>query len=94
MVAKVAFNNMHKDQDESIRAFGARLRGQAAVCKYVIDCPEDEFNIVVDYTEQILRDVLCRGIADSDIQLELLGHTNQEMSLEEAFYFVETKEAG
>ena len=94
MVARVALNNMHQDQDESIRAFGARLRGQAAVCKYVINCPGDECNIIVDYTEQILRDVLCRGIANPDIQLELLGHTNQDMSLEEVFHFVETKEAG
>ncbi|XP_066931785.1 uncharacterized protein [Clytia hemisphaerica] len=94
MVARVALNNMHQDQDESIRAFGARLRGQAAVCRYVIDCPGDECNIVVDYTEQILRDVLCRGIVDPDIQLELLGHTNQDMTLEEVFHFVEAKEAG
>ncbi|XP_066924333.1 uncharacterized protein [Clytia hemisphaerica] len=94
MVARVALNNMHQDQEESIRAFGARLRGQAAVCRYVIDCPGDECNIVVDYTEQILRDVFCRGIGDPDIQLELLGHTNQDMTLEEVFHFVEAKEAG
>ena len=94
MVARVTLNNMHQDPDESICAFGARLRGQAAVCRYVIDCPGDECTVVVDYTEQILRDVLCRGIADPDIQLELLGHTNQDMTLEEVFHFVETKEAG
>ena len=35
MVARVALNNMHQDQEESIRSFGARLRGQASVCKYV-----------------------------------------------------------
>ena len=51
-------------------------------------------NTNVDYTEQILRDVLCRGIVEPDIQLELLGHTNQDMKLEEVFHFVETKEAG
>ena len=48
----------------------------------------------MDYTENILRDVLSHGIADPDIQLELLGHTKQDMSLEEVFQFVETKEAG
>jgi len=46
------------------------------------------------HTEAILRDVLCRGIADQDIQLELLGHTNQDMPLEDVFRFVEAKEAG
>jgi len=68
------------------------LRGQAGVCKYVIECTGCNANI--DYTEQILHDVLCCGIVDPDIQLELLGHTNQDMKLEEVFHFVETKEAG
>ena len=36
---------------------------------------------------------MCRVIADPDIQLELLGHTNQDMTREELFHFVETKEA-
>ena len=92
MVARVTLNNMHQDRDETIRSFGARLRGQAGVCKYAIECPECEHD--VDYTEPILRDVLSRGIEDSDIQLELLGHINQDMTLEEVFRFVEAKEAG
>lgn len=92
MVARVTLSNMHQDHDEPIRSFGARLRGQAGVCKFSIDCKNCEAS--VDYTEQILRDVLCRGIADQDIQLELLGHTNQDMTLEEVIQFVETKEGG
>ncbi|XP_057308892.1 uncharacterized protein LOC130647152 [Hydractinia symbiolongicarpus] len=39
MVARVALNNMNQDPDEPIRSFGARLKGQAGVCKYVIPCP-------------------------------------------------------
>ena len=92
MIARVALNNMCQDRDETIRSFGARLCGQASVCKFVIDCPD--CNHEVDYTETILRDVLCRGLQDSDIQLELLGHTNQDMTLEEIFRFIEAKEAG
>ena len=34
------------------------------------------------------------GISDSDIQLDLLGDNNQEMSLENVSQFVEAKEAG
>lgn len=92
MVARDALNNMNQDPDEPIRSFGARLKGQAGVCKYVIPCPSCSHD--VDYTEQILCDVLGRGISDPDIQLELLGHTNQDMCLEEVLKFVETKEAG
>ena len=34
MVAWVQLHNMHQDRDETIRSFGARLRGQAGVCKF------------------------------------------------------------
>ena len=92
MVAHVTLSHMCQDRDETIRSFGARLQGQASVCRFTIDCPNCTHK--VDYTETILRDVLCRGLQDSDIQLDLLGHTNQDMTLEEIFRFIEAKEAG
>jgi len=91
MVARVALNNMHQNHDEPIRS-SALLKGQAGVCKYITPYPG--CNREVDYTEQILRDVLSRGVADPDIQLELLSHINQNMTLEEVLKFVQTKEAG
>ena len=42
----------------------------------------------------MLRDVLTKAIADTEIQLDLLGSDDQDMSLEEVFRFVESKEAG
>ena len=44
--------------------------------------------------EAILRDVLCRGLADNEIQMDLLGDSNQDMTLEQVLRFVEAKEAG
>ena len=38
MVARVALHNMRQDRDEPVRNFGARLRGQAGVCKFIIPC--------------------------------------------------------
>ena len=38
--------------------------------------------------------MLCRGLSDSDIQLDLLSDKNQDMTLEQVFKFVEAKEAG
>ena len=38
MVARVALHNMKQDRDEPVRGFEARIRGQAAVCKFVINC--------------------------------------------------------
>ena len=92
MVARVALHNMRQDRDETIRSFGARLRGQAGVCKFVTKCPQCDSD--VSYTEAILRDVLSRGLEDPEIQLDLLGDKDQEMTLEKMFQFVEAKEAG
>lgn len=92
MVARFTLNNMTQDNDEPIRAFGARIKGQANVCKFVLQCKK--CNTDVHYTDEILRDVLARGLNDSEIQLDLLGNPNQEMPLEEMFKFIEAKEAG
>ena len=92
MVARVMLHNMKQDRGELIRAYGARLWGQASVCKFIQQCTNCEAN--VDYTEAILRDVLCRGLEDSEIQLDLLGDKNQDMALEQMLRFIEAKEAG
>ena len=76
MVARVTLHNMRQDRDEPIRSFGARLRGQAGVCKFIIKCPNCDND--VDYAEAVLRDSLSRGLDDSDIQLDLLGDKNQD----------------
>ena len=88
----MALHNMRQDREETIRAFGARLRGQAGVCKFMIKCSACEAE--VNYTEAILRDVLCHRLDDPEIQLDLLGDKNQDMTLEQVFLFVEAKEAG
>ncbi|CAB4033724.1 Transposon Ty3-I Gag-Pol poly [Paramuricea clavata] len=92
MVARVELHNMQQDRDEPIRHFEARLRGQANICKFTIPCPT--CTVDLNYTEQILRDIVTRGLADHEIQLDLLGDKNQDMSLEEVIQFIEGKEAG
>lgn len=64
MVARVTLHNMRQDRDEPVHTYGASLRGQAGVCKFTQQCTGCDAN--VDYTEAILRDVLCRGLEDSD----------------------------
>lgn len=60
IVARVTLHNMRQDRDEPIHAFGAHLRGQAGVCKFIVKCTSCEEE--VNYTEAILRDMLCRGL--------------------------------
>ena len=74
------------------RSFGTGFRGQAGVCKFQVTCRG--CNAEVNYTENVLHDVLTRSLANSEIQLDLLGDRNQDMSPEEVFQFPEAKEAG
>ena len=92
MVARIALHNMRQDRDETVRAFGARLRGQASMCKFAQQCPACDAN--VDYTDAMVKDVLCRGLADGNLQMDLQGEKNQDMILEQVLKFVEAKEAG
>jgi len=78
MVGRVSLHEMQQDHNEAIRSFGARTRGQATVCKFLLSCSACDAE--ANHTDQILCDVLIRGIADHDIQLYILGDSNQDMS--------------
>ena len=86
MVARFTLHQMAQDTDEPVRNFGARIKGQANVCNYSTEYQNCNHNI--DYTDEILSDVLVRCPADTEIQLQLLGDKNQDMKLEEMFKFV------
>ena len=67
MVARVQLYNMRQDRDETMSSFSACLRGQADVGKFIVSCPGCATE--VNYTENVLRDVVTRGLADEEIQL-------------------------
>ena len=92
MVARVTLHNMRQDRDDTVRSFSARIRGQAGVCKFFLPCPD--CSQTVHYTEEVLRDVMIRGLEEPEIQLDLLGDKNQDMTFEEVLRFIEAKEAG
>jgi len=60
MVARVNLANKRQDRDDTVHSFGARIRGQANICKYEMQCPNCATN--VNYTANILRDVLIKGL--------------------------------
>ena len=88
-VVRDKLHNMSQDREESVRAFGARLRGQATTCQYSKQCT---CGLVVDYTEENVADALITGLADPDIKQGILGEPNQPLSMERAMSFVESKE--
>ena len=54
MVARAALHGMKQDREESIRAFCARVRGQANTCKFTATFPA--CNTDVSYTDSTIRD--------------------------------------
>ena len=92
-VARKALHGMRQGRDEPVRAFGARLRGQAAVCNFskVCGCGCD---VAVNYSEETVNDILCLGLADPEIQKEIMSDLNQKWTLEETLELVEAKESG
>lgn len=94
MISRATLSNMKQDRDEPVRSYVARLQGQAAVCKYniVAHCSTCDSDIPKDYTDDIVRDALTLGICDLDIQQDLLGKIDQNMTLEQVTTFIENKE--
>ncbi|RUS78870.1 hypothetical protein EGW08_013375 [Elysia chlorotica] len=93
MVARVQPQQMRQNRDEPVRDYAARLRGQAGVCNFKIKCSSATCATKVDYSDMI-RGALIRGIEDEEIRLDILGESRQDMSLEEALHYIETKESG
>ncbi len=93
MVSRLTLHNLRQDRDEGVRNFAARLRGQAEVCKFSVRCSCDP-GMDVSFTDQMVRDVLIRGLNDLDIQQEVLGNEDQDLNLEKTISLVEAKEAG
>ena len=71
---------MFQGHEDHIQSFYTRIKGQADTYKYEMKCSKAECDQVNDFTEEILRSVIARGIADQEI-LDLLGENNQDMTL-------------
>ena len=95
MVARVQLQNIQQDRDETVRSYCARLRGQASVCQFnkSVTC-SCNIEVVIDYSNEMVRDALIRGLEDEDIRLEVLGQCKQDMSLDETLALIEAKESG
>ena len=91
-VARVALSRMVQDRGEPIPAFAARLRGQAEVCRFVKKCTGCD--VVSNQGEERVADQLCIGLADNEIQEDLLKDPNQDISVEEMIRFIEVRASG
>ena len=91
-VARVALSRMSQDRGEPVRAFAARLRGQVEVCRFTKKCAGCDR--ISNQGEERVADQLCIGLADTEIQEDLLKHPDQDMGVEDTIRFGEVRAAG
>ena len=94
LVHRMKLNRMTQSPATGIRTFLAALRGQAALCQYKATCKQPGCTHVFDYSEEIIKDNLIRGIADPEILSDLLGDSKTDRNLDETVAFIAQKEQG
>ena len=96
IVARVILLDTTQDREEPVRNFMAKLKGRARACKYVKkhNCSQCNHEDKVNYSDDMVRDVLIRGLNDADIRLDILCDPNEDMSLEQTVVLIEAKEKG
>ena len=84
---------MRQDHDEGVRAFYAKVKGKADTCAYVVTCTRDTCNAKVDYTHEVIKDMLVTGLSDPEIRRDVLGWPELDgKTALETVAFIESKE--
>ena len=92
-VNRVKLGTMKQDKGEPVRKFTGRIRSLATVSGYTITCGKCQ--APVPYTDAVIMDQVIAGLADTEIQKDVLSHPDAAtMDLDKLLQFVEGKESG
>lgn len=96
LVNVVTFLGMSQDSEETAGSFAARLRGQGAICDFSIKCTSTTCQKENSYMDNMISHQLVRGLADTEIQEQVLSHaaTTTGLNLASIMKFIEAKETG
>ena len=96
LVNVVKFFDMDQEQEEPVGAFSARLKGQAAICNFTIQCSSPTCSNICNFSDLMVTHQLVCGLADSSIQEQVLGHGagKKDLDFAETLQLIESKEAG
>ena len=94
LVHRIRLSKLTQAPGTPIRTFLATLRGQASLCKYTAKCKQPNCDHTFDYSDEIIRDNLIRGIADPEIMSDLLGDPKTDRTLDETVAYIAQKEQG
>ena len=88
LVHRMRLCKMTQSPGMGIRTFLANLRGQATLCNFTVACSEAGCTHVFNYSKEMIKDNLIRGLADPEIMADLLGDYKTDRNLEEVVSFV------
>ena len=89
---KINMGNLKQTPGVGVRNFLAELRGQSKLCKYTVKCTRAGCDTDIEYSDDIIKDQLVRGIADPEILSDLLGDLQPNRTLAQVVDFIATKE--
>ena len=92
--ARADLMKMNQGNDEPFRRFSARVQGKAQLCgfrtNYKCECGRESS---VDYTNEVIKDVIVAGINDEGVRTRVLETEElDEKSMNEVISLVERKE--
>jgi len=89
-VLRTELLQLNQGRGEQFRSFAARVRGKAETCSCHMSC---SCSRNVDYTDNVIRDVLLCGMSELDIRRETLGTKDiLEISVNDVIALAENKE--
>ena len=90
LVNVVSFLGMSHDSEETAGSFAARLCGQVAVCDFILKCTSTTCLKDNSYMDHMESHQLVRGLADTEIQEQVLSHaaTNNKLDLASISKFI------
>ena len=92
-VHRVKLNTLKQDKGEPVRKFAGRIRSLAGVSDYSVKCTKCD--TAVPYTDSVIMDQVIAGLAELDIQRDVLSHPDaKHLTLEKLLIFIEGKESG
>lgn len=94
LVCRNILRAMHQDKDEDIQHYAARVKGQADTCDYTVTCTKADCGNKISYADEEIKDQICMGLNDIEIQQDLLSHKDQTMNLEDTINYIAAKESG
>ena len=90
LLHRIRMGQLKQDPGVNVNNYLAALRGQARQCQYVVTC--SSCNAQTDYSEEVIRDQLIRGLHSQDIVADIIGDEKTDRTLLETVDFIARKE--